>query len=316
MLRTAFIGLALLCLSPLVSSSFALFLGISFALFLSNPYLTTTQKLAPRLMQISLVGLGAGMNLLVVAKVGAQGILSTAIGIFATMVVGALLGRVLKVSPTLSFLLSGGTAICGGSAIAALSSTLRAHPAETSVSLGVVFSLNALALVVFPPLGHFFALSGEQFGYWSGMAIHDTTSVVGAALSFGADAVATATTVKLARALWIVPLAFTVGMIMSGTHGDATEEQDRKKPAKPWFILWFVVVAAVVTWLPFLAEPGKLVYTLAQRSLVVTLFLVGANLSRSSLLHVGYKPLLQGVLLWFLVAGATLLVIRNGLIIS
>ncbi len=295
---------ALVCLHPAISSSSALFLGLACALTCGNPFAAHSRLLTPKLLQISIVALGAGMNLSLVAEAGIHGFGYTASGILLTSLLGLGLGALLRVNRDVSLLLTMGTAICGGSAIAAVASTINAKPAETSLALACVFFLNALALFIFPPLGHFFGLSEYQFGLWSALAIHDTSSVVGSALAYGPRALTIATTVKLARALWIMPLCLLIGYWYQQT---AT-----KKPSRPWFILGFIVVAGLVSWLPSLAEPGKIVYTLASRSLVFTLFLMGANLSRSSLREKGVRPLLQGFILWVLVAGCTLGAIHQG----
>ncbi len=303
-----FLIVAAVCLLPFVSSGVALLLGLCLALFIGNPYLSVTQSITPKLLQASVIGLGAGMNLEVIAKVGLHGIGYTATGIFLTTLIGLSIGYFLKLNKEVSLLVTMGTAICGGSAIAAVASTIRAKPSETSVALATVFFLNAMALFIFPVCGHYFGLNETQFGLWSALAIHDTSSVVGAALAYGGKAVEVATTVKLARALWIIPLCLAIGVFFKIENGD--QKTAAKKPTRPWFILGFVAVAALVTWIPFFAVPGKFVYTVATRSLVFTLFLIGANLSRDSLKKVGFRPFVQGVALWGIVASATLLAIQ------
>ncbi len=303
--RVSFLIAGALCLSPLVSSSVALLLGLFFALAIGNPYLPTTQSITPKLLQASVIGLGAGMNLEVVARVGLHGIGYTATGILLTTLIGLSIGYFLKLNKEVSLLVTMGTAICGGSAIAAVASTIRAKAPETSVALATVFFLNAMALLIFPALGHHFGLSETQFGLWSALAIHDTSSVVGSALAYGGKAVEVATTVKLVRALWIVPVCIAIGFFFRAG----------KKPARPWFILGFIAIAALVTFVPVLAAPGKIIYAIATRSLVLTLFLIGSNLSRASLQQVGMRPLIQGVTLWGIVASVTLLAIQAGFII-
>jgi uncharacterized integral membrane protein (TIGR00698 family) len=301
---------AALCLFPFISSGLALFLGLLCALLVGNPYASLTKALSPKLLQASVIGLGAGMNLEVVARVGVQGIAYTASGIILTLVVGLALGRLLAIRKEVSLLVSMGTAICGGSAIAAVASTIHSKSSETSLALAIVFFLNALALFIFPQLGQYFQLSEQQFGLWSALAIHDTSSVVGAALAFGGKAVEIATTVKLARALWIIPCCLAIGVFYRRSAEEETAAL--KKTAKPWFILGFLLLAALVTWVPASAAAGQLVYAAAKRTLVFTLFLIGANLSRESLSQVGWRPLLQGMLLWALVASGTLLAIQVG----
>jgi uncharacterized integral membrane protein (TIGR00698 family) len=301
---------ALLCLSPMVSTGAGLLLGLAIALFAGNPYLTRTRKLTPPLLALSVVGLGAGMDLRVVARVGAHGALATIAGISAALLLGALLTRLLGVDRTVGALISAGTAICGGSAIAALVPVLRAKDHEASVALATVFLLNAIALFVFPVVGHAAGLDDAQFGLWSALAIHDTSSVVGAAVAWGGGAVAIATTVKLARALWIVPLTFAAGWWQARAGFAASEGT----PRKPWFIAGFVAVAALVTFIPSLQPAGRLVAAGARQALVVTLFLIGAGLTRASLAAVGPRPLALGVLLWIAVAALSLAAISAGLL--
>ncbi|MBC7397919.1 MAG: putative sulfate exporter family transporter [Bdellovibrionales bacterium] len=294
---------ALTTLLPWVSSGLALLVGLVFALVLGNPILSKTKKLTPNLLQISVMGLGAGMNLAVVGKTGMQGIVYTIIGIATAMLVGTLLGRILKTPKDTSLLISVGTAICGGSAIAAVAPVIRAKSHEVSVALGIIFILNALALFIFPAIGHHFALDEGQFGLWCALAIHDTSSVVGTTLQYGAHALEVGTTVKLARALWIIPMAFMVGMIRSRTE---SSQEVAAKGRKPWFILGFLIAAALVTGFPELQPIGHRVEAVAKHLMVLTLFLIGSSLTRNTLKSVGFKPFIQGVLLWILVAGSSL----------
>jgi uncharacterized integral membrane protein (TIGR00698 family) len=297
---------ALLCLAPSISSGAAFSSGMLLTLAFGNPYLEhTKKKITHSLLGLSVMGLGAGMNLAVVGKVGIQSLGYTVIGIAVTMSLGALLGRLLGMNRDTSLLITVGTAICGGSAIAALAPTIRAKTHDVSVSLGTVFLLNAVALFLFPWVGHTLHLSQAQFGLWSALAIHDTSSVIGATLQYGAQAAQIGTTVKLARALWIVPITFAIGLLYS-----QKKPQDQgEKPRLPWFILGFLMAAALVTWIPDLAGPGRLVEMLARRTLVLTLFLIGANLTRGTLKSVGIKPFIQGLTLWILVGCGTLLAI-------
>lgn len=203
-----------------------------------------------------------------------------------------------------------GTAICGGSAIAAVAPTIRAKHHEVSVALGIVFILNAVSLFIFPPLGHHFNLTETQFGLWSALAIHDTSTVVGATLQYGAHAVQVGTTVKLARALWIVPVTFIIGWIRSRENQPVSAE----KPKRPWFILGFLIAAALVTWVPALTEVGHVVESIAKRALIVTLFLIGTGLTRATLKSVGPRPLFQGIFLWIIMGAGTLAAILAGMI--
>lgn len=301
--------LGILCLWPKISAGIALLLGVLGTLLFGNPYEAKTKKFTPQLLTYSVIGLGAGMNLLVVLKVGLHGILYTVVSIGAAFAIGTILGLILKVERDLSLLLTVGTAICGGSAIAAVAPVLGAKPHQVSVSLGTVFMLNACALFLFPWLGHHFSLTQNQFGLWSALAIHDTSSVVGSTLQYGQEALQVGTTVKLARALWIVPVTFAVGFFVARrNHSPQTEA----KPKRPWFILGFLLMAALVTWIPALAFAGHIVEFVARRLLVLTLFLIGANLSRETLKAVGFRPFLQGVLLWIAIGTGSLFAIVNG----
>lgn len=293
----------MLSLTPWISSAEALILGLALALIVGNPYRHFLQKVTHNLLAFSVVGLGAGMNLLVVGQVGLEGIGYTIIGIFLTLTLGYFIGRMLKIHRDTSLLISVGTAICGGSAIAAVAPAIKAKNQEVSVALGTVFLLNAVALVIFPPLGHYFSLSQTQFGLWSALAIHDTSSVVGAALQYGPKALQIATTVKLARALWIVPVTFGVGFLRA-REGQA--EGGAGKAKKPWFILGFVIAAALVTWVPSLQPAGHVVEMLAKHGLVLTLFLIGSNLTKDTIKSVGFRPFVQGFCLWILMATGSL----------
>ncbi|WP_342379861.1 putative sulfate exporter family transporter [Myxococcus stipitatus] len=295
---------ALVSLWPGVSTAVALVAGMLLALTVGNPYAALTRRATHVLLSLSVVGLGAGMDLRVVAEEGARGVLYTVVGITACLVLGALLTRWLRVSRGAGLLISIGTAICGGSAIAAVVPVLRPREEDVSIALGTVFLLNAVALFVFPVVGHAVGLDARQFGLWSALAIHDTSSVVGAAMRYGPQALEVATTVKLARALWIVPLTVALGFWIrrtrhATTHGHA--------PARrPWFILGFLAVAALVTWVPALRPAGLVVTHVSQRVLVLTLFLIGAGFSRQALRSVGLKPLAQGITLWLCMASLSL----------
>ena len=289
-------------LLPFVSPGIALLLGMAIALTLGNPYPLTTARFITPLLQTSVIGLGAGMNLIEVGRVGMHGFLYTVVGITLTLSTGLIFGWLIRTERDTSLLITVGTAICGGSAIAAVAPAIRAKNDEVSVSLATVFFLNAVALLIFPPIGHRLGLGQMQFGVWCALAIHDTSSVVGAAMQYGARALEIATTIKLTRALWIVPVTLAIGMVWN--RGGTVKGES--KPKRPWFILGFLAAAALVTWIPALAPSGHVVFLCAQRLLVVTLFLVGSGLSRQALRAVGRRPIIQGFLLWVVMGGATL----------
>ena len=255
-----------------------------------------------KLKYISVVGLGFGMNLYQVLKAGRSGFLYTAVGITATLLLGAALGRLLQIPGKSSFLISAGTAICGGSAIAAVAPILEAEEEQIAVSLGTVFVLNSVALFLFPWIGSMLHLQQAQFGLWAALAIHDTSSVVGAAAKFGTASLAVATTVKLARALWIVPLSL----------GTAIVKRHKSSIQWPWFIALFVLAAMLNTYLAAGASIFEGLFQLGRLGLTATLFLIGSGISIATLKKVGPRPLLQGILLWLVVASATLwLLLKN-----
>ena len=295
---------------PSVPSWLGLVGGIALATTVGNPHAQRTKVLTPRLLSWSVVGLGAAMNLREVARVGLQGFGYTAAGIALALGLGLLLARLLKVRRNTGLLISVGTAICGGSAIAAAAPVLRAEDEDVSMALATVFLLNATALVLFPLLGHTLHLGERAFGLWAALAIHDTSSVVGASSAYGPVALMIATTTKLARALWIVPL--TLGLGWAVAKADHREGRPQVKAKRPWFILGFLAAAALVTFVPVLQPAGAWVAALARRSLVLTLFLLGTGISRKALAKVGLRPLLQGILLWALVGGGTLGALQLG----
>ncbi|MBM4317770.1 MAG: putative sulfate exporter family transporter [Deltaproteobacteria bacterium] len=306
--KSALIVLALLSFHPQVSSALALITGLLFSLVLGNPYLDSTRKLAPKLLAWSVIGLGAGMNLKVVFQVGMAGIGYTVIGIFLTLLLGWILGKWIQTGRDSTILISVGTAICGGSAIAAVASVIQAKSQDVSLSLVVVFFLNASALILFPWLGHHFHLSQTQFGLFSALAIHDTSSVVGSAAQFGTQALEVATTVKLTRALWIIPVALSFALIQKREG----KTQGNTQFKKPWFILGFLATAAIVTFIPEIKDYSLWINHSAKRLLVVTLFLIGTNCPRSAVKDVGVKPLILGIALWMIVSTSTLGAIKLG----
>lgn len=309
--------LALLCLVPDLPALgwrglpawAGLVAGVLISLLAGNPYAARTRPLTARLLAVSVVGLGAAMNLKTVALVGVQGFGYTAVGITVALGLGLLLGRWLRVGASTSLLVSVGTAICGGSAIAAVAPVIHADEEDTSLALATVFLLNAAALLIFPAIGQALELGPRAFGLWAALAIHDTSSVVGATSAYGAEALVVGTTTKLARALWIVPVTLALGAWVARR---AHAARGPVKAKRPWFILGFLAAAALVTYLPVLQPAGAVVAVAAKRSLVLTLFLLGLGLSREGLRRVGPRPLLQGVALWLLVGGGTLAAIRAG----
>ena len=290
------IGL-LFCLTPWCSPPLALAAGLAIALTVGNPFAGRTSKPTRILLQASVVGLGFGMNLQAVAAAGRSGIHFSIGTIAGTLLLGHLLGQAMRVGRGTAHLISSGTAICGGSAIAAVAPVIGASDEETSVSLGTVFILNSIALFAFPPIGMALGLSQTQFGVWSAIAIHDTSSVVGASAAYGAEALQVATTVKLARALWIVPLTFVTALAF---------RRREARVAVPWFIALFVVASALRTWIPADPDLWSLLVRAARVGLTVTLFLIGLSLSRRSLATVGLRPLLLGVALWLAISATTL----------
>ena len=285
------------CLSPLISPPIALLMGLEIAQFIGHPYLHLNHKATHILLQISVVGLGFGMNVTSAMKAGKEGIFFTVVSIFGTLIIGFFMGRFLKIEKKTSFLISGGTAICGGSAIAAISPVIKAEEKQISVALGTIFILNSIALILFPFIGHGLHLSQNQFGLWCAIAIHDTSSVVGAASKYGSQALEVATTVKLARALWIIPVAFLSTLIFKNKGS---------KIKIPYFIGLFVVAMILNTYVPLIQHYNKYLTGVAKAGLTLTLFLIGCGLSRKVLRSVGFKPLIQGVVLWLLISVAAL----------
>lgn len=299
-----FIAFALLCLLPKVSTPIALAAGILFSLVFSNPIPKLASSWSKILLQISVVGLGFGIGIMQVLREGGNSIVYTIIGIAFTIIVGRLLGKLLRVESNTSQLISFGTAICGGSAIAAMAPVIKAKDEEIAVSLATVFTLNAVALLLFPIVGHALQMSQESFGLWAALAIHDTSSVVGAASAYGAVALAVGVTVKLTRALWITPVVL----------GTALFTKSKQKIKFPLFILGFIVAAVIRSLVPDWSVVWDGIAACSRQLLVLTLFLIGSGLTREVLKRVGFAPLLQGVLLWLIVSVLTLVAIHNSLI--
>lgn len=285
-----------------VTPPVALFLGLVFALLCGQAYPKFNKKVSKKLLQYSVVGLGFGMNLHASLASGKEGMMFTIISVVGTMVIGMFIGRkLLKMNRDASYLISSGTAICGGSAIAAVGPVIKAKDSDMSVALATIFILNAIALFIFPVFGQWLGLSQQEFGTWAAIAIHDTSSVVGAGAAYGEEALQVATTIKLTRALWIIPLALATSFIFKG---------DGKKVSIPWFILWFIVAILLNTYvLDAVPEVGKAIAGLARKGLIITMFFIGASLSTDVLKSVGVKPLVQGVLLWLVISVGSLLYI-------
>jgi len=296
-----FIGM-ILTASGLVSPPFALLAGIAYGFTFTHPYHLDSKNLSRLLLQASVVALGFGMNLRQVVHAGKAGFFYTAISISLALLLGWSLGRLLQVSGKASFLIATGTAICGGSAIAAIAPITKPSDEEMAMSLGTVFMLNSVALLLFPLIGLALHMSQTQFGLWAALAIHDTSSVVGAAAKYGTQALQIGTTVKLARALWIVPLAMVTAY--------ATKSKTRVQ--WPWLILLFCLAAVANTYIPVGATIFAVLSRLGRVGLTVVLFLIGTGLSKETLRRVGVRPFLQGVMLWAIIATASLLAIRAG----
>jgi uncharacterized integral membrane protein (TIGR00698 family) len=296
-----FVGL-ILCATGIISPPIALTLGLIYGLSFVHPYQADSRNLSKFLLQASVVGLGFGMNLHEVLRAGRSGFVYTAASISFALIFGLLAGLLLRVNRTASILISTGTAICGGSAIAAIAPIIGANDEEMAVSLGTVFILNSIALLIFPPLGWALHLTQQQFGLWAALAIHDTSSVVGAASRYGPVALVIGTTVKLTRALWIVPVAI----------GAAVLKRSKTRIQWPWFILFFCLAAVANTYLPAFTNLWHVLSSLGKLGLTATLYLIGTGISRATLREVGWPPLLQGIILWILVGVTSLWLIFAG----
>lgn len=300
--QVLFFIMVIVCLVGWISPPLALLSGFLFAEIIGHPFLQLNSKATAQLLKICVVCLGFGINLTTAIQAGKDGFIFTVATIILTFVLGYLFARMLKVNKQTTHLVSSGTAICGGSAIAAVAPVINASDRDISVSLGIVFMLNAVGLFLFPLLGYAFDLSEQEFGLWSAIAIHDTSSVVGAATTYGEEALKVATVVKLARALWIIPLAIITAFVF----------RTRGKSVKiPWFILWFVLAIIINSYVDEIASITPHVVMAAKKGLVLTLFLIGAGLSVKRIKEVGWKPLLLGIILWFVISLVSLLVIKN-----
>ncbi|HAY3542056.1 YeiH family protein [Elizabethkingia anophelis] len=300
--KILFFVLLIFCVTPFVEPPLALILGFVVSFFIGHPYIKHNSFAAKYLLQFSVVGLGFGMNLTEAIKVGKEGLIFTVASIFFTLIVGLIIGRYLKINKSTSTLISGGTAICGGSAIAALAPVINAKDEDISVAMACIFILNALALLIFPVIGHQLNMSQDQFGLWSAIAIHDTSSVIGSAQKYGEEALKIATTVKLERALWIIPVSILLSVLNKGSV---------KKIKIPYFILGFIGAILLAYYFPQIRPFGEIMVFTAKKALNITLFLIASGLSISSIRKVGVKPLVQGVLLWIFISVGSLLVIME-----
>lgn len=296
-----YLFIALFIASAFFSPAVALFSGIVFALVLKNPYSGLSKKVSKYLLQVAVVGLGFGMNLHESLKAGGEGMLFTIVSVTGVMIIGYFIGRWLKIPTKLSYLISSGTAICGGSAIAAISPVVNADENETSMSLAIIFTLNAVALFIFPPIGHLLGLTEQQFGLWAAIAIHDTSSVVGAGAQYGPEALAVATTVKLTRALWIIPLSLVSMLFFSKSKSRGI--------SIPWFIFLFIGAMIINTYTHIPEGILRFISGASHCFLSMTLLLIGATLSPKAIRQVGIKPVLEGIILWAVIALAALAVI-------
>jgi uncharacterized integral membrane protein (TIGR00698 family) len=296
MSKSLFFAGVILAASGYVSPPFALLGGLIYGLTLAHPFHVESKNLSKFLLQASVVALGFGMNLHEVLRAGQSGFVYTALSITGAMLLGLGLGYLIHVQKKPSFLISAGTAICGGSAIAAVGPIAGANEEEMAVSLGTVFILNSVALFLFPVIGLALHMSQTQFGLWSALAIHDTSSVVGATAKYGAGALAVGTTIKLARALWIVPLSAVTAIFL----------KSKARIQWPWFILLFCFAALLNTLLPAYSGAFSALNHLGRIGLTVTLFLIGTGLNKTTLAKVGVRPLLQGLILWVIVGSTTL----------
>lgn len=295
-----YILILIICLLPSVTPPVSLFAGIIFAISCGQAFPAFNKKMSKYLLQGSVVGLGFGMNVRDALASGRDGMLFTIVSVAGTLILGSYIAKKMNIDKKTGYLISSGTAICGGSAIAAVGPIAKANDSEMSVSLATIFILNAIALFIFPVLGHILNLSQHQFGLWSAIAIHDTSSVVGAGATYGEEALKVATTVKLTRALWIIPLSiFTIFYFKA----------KGEKIAVPWFIFLFILAMTINTYLHIPAFLSENIVLISRKVLTLTLFFIGAGLSRSTLKAVGPKPLILGVILWILIAAFSLMFI-------
>lgn len=298
--KIVFFILVLISLSGFINSPIALALGIVYALFFKHPYADLSQKAVKWLLKIAVIGLGFGMYMSEALAAGKDGFLLTLFSIITTLGLGYLIGKALKLDKKLSHLIATGTAICGGSAIAAVAPVIRSKNENISIALAVVFILNAIALLLFPYIGHLLDLSQYNFGLWAAIAIHDTSSVVGAAQAYGNEALSVATTVKLARALWIIPVSI-ISLILFKGKGEGVKI--------PWFIFLFLLAIIINTYTKFPETLPVKISSISRLLLVLTLFLIGTSLSKERIKSSGVKPMALGIILWLVISISSLIAI-------
>ena len=291
-------------MTPFIGAGSALVLGAIFAITLGNPFAELSQKASNVMLKLAVVGLGFAVDFNEVIEVGRSSLVLTIVSITAIIGLGEILTQVFKLNRNTGVLISFGTAICGGSAIAAMAPVIKARDHEVAVALGIVFLLNGMGLLLFPAIGHYFELTQQQFGLWAALAIHDTSSVVGASATYGAVALSIATTVKLTRAMWIIPYTAVAGVFM----------RSDEKASIPLFIVGFLLAALINTYMPSFSSTWELINSAAKQLLVVTLFLIGSGLSLSVLKQAGIKPFLMAITLWVIVSSTILLLIIDGFI--
>ena len=300
-LKILFIVVFVLCLTPYVSAASALLLGLGFALWLKNPFEAQSATWGGYLLKTSVIGLGFGINIQVLLKAGQENIGTTTLFVVGVLLLGYFSGKILKIDRLISLLVSVGTAICGGSAIAAVGSVMKANASQLSMATGVVFLLNAVALFVFPTIGHWAGLSQAQFGTWAAIAIHDTSSVVGAAAKYGDEALRVASITKMLRILWIIPVSLFLVLRFA---------ENRESFKIPSFIIGFVLASCLFSFVPLPADLFKNLYLVAKQGLVASLFLIGAGISLQAVRQVGAKVLVQAVVLWVTVSVVSLLFVK------
>ncbi|HBR11235.1 MAG TPA: putative sulfate exporter family transporter [Chryseobacterium sp.] len=300
--KLIFLLLAVICLTPIISSPIALLFGFILAVCIGNPFEKSLHQYIHLLLQISIVGLGFGLKLNEALEAGKSGFILTVISIMTVMVLGYFIGRAFKLERPLSYLISVGTAICGGSAIAATSPIIKPNTKQISLALAIIFTLNSIALFVYPAIGHILSLTQKQFGLWCAVGIHDTSSVVGAASKYGSEALKIATTVKLARALWIIPVSLVTMFLFKNKES---------KIKIPWFIGYFIVAILLNTYFPFFNRLSSGITLFAKSGLNLTLFFIGSTLSIQTLKTIGLKPLAMAVFLWSIISIGSLLFILN-----
>lgn len=300
--KIAYIVLVVFCLTPFTSSPISLLIGIIFAVLLGNPFENLTHKYIHILLQISIVGLGFGLNISEALQAGKSGLLLTVISIISVLVFGYTIGKILKIENKLMYLITVGTAICGGSAIAAVSPIIKPKSGQISLALAIVFTLNSIALFIYPAIGHVLQLTQEQFGLWAAVGIHDTSSVVGAANRYGPEALKIATTVKLARALWIIPVSVLTMFLF---------KQKGSKVKLPWFIVLFILAIVLNTFLPQISRITPSILQISKSGLNLTLFLIGTTLTLSVIRSISLKPMILAVVLWVIISCGSLIYIIN-----